>query len=77
MIPESNGEARPVEEVDIFKTERAGVLWRGTFSSLEAAKTRINELLVSDPAEYFTHSQSTGNKIFFEPNGHNGHSGTR
>jgi hypothetical protein len=76
MIPESKGDARPVfEEVDIFKMESAGVLWRGSFSSFEAARARINQLLVSDPGEYFTHIQSTGNKIFFTPNGHNGHNG--
>jgi hypothetical protein len=73
MIPESNGEARRAsEEVDIFKMEQAGVQWRGSFSSLEAAKARINQLLVTDPGEYFTHIQSTGNKIFFKPNNHNG-----
>jgi hypothetical protein len=79
MIPESNGDAKSAfDEVDIFKTEPAGaILWRGSCASLEAAKARINELLVSDPGEYFAHSQSTGNKMFFKPNGHNGHNGTR
>lgn len=77
MIPESNGKARRAfEEVDIFKMEQAGVLWCGSFSSLEAAKARINELLVSKPGEYFTHVHSNGNKLFFKPNGHNGHNGT-
>jgi hypothetical protein len=76
MIPEGNrGTRRAYEEVDIFKMEHAGVVWRGSFSSLEAAKERITQLLVSDPGEYFTHIQSTGNKIFFTPNGHNGHNG--
>ena len=79
MIPEGNGEAKNAfEEVDIFKTESAdSVLWRGSSASLDAATAHINELLVSDPGEYFTHNQSTGNKIFFKPYGHNGHSGTR
>jgi hypothetical protein len=73
MIPESNGEAKHAfEEVDIFKMEHAGVLWRGVFSTLEAAQARIKQLLVSDPGEYFTHTQSTGNKIFFKPNGRSG-----
>ena len=77
MISE-NGEARHAfEEVDIFKMEHAGVLWRGSFSSLEAAKARINQLLVSDPGEYFIHNHPTGHRIFFKPNGHNGHKGTR
>lgn len=77
MIREGNGEARSAfDEVDVFKTEPAGeILWRGSFASLEAAQARINELLVSDPAEYFIHNQSTGNKMFFKPNGHNGHNG--
>lgn len=69
---------RAFDEVDIFKTEPAGaIMWRGSFATLEAAKARINELLVSDPGEYFAHSQSTGNKMFFKPNGHNGHNGTQ
>lgn len=82
MIPEGNGAARRAfEEVDIFQMEQSGVVWRGSFSSLEAAKARINQLIVSDPAEYFTYNQSTGTKIFFKPNGHNGnnhngHNGT-
>ena len=76
MIREGNVEARrALEAVDIFKMEQAGVLWCGSFSSLEAATARINQLLVSDPGEYFTHIQSTGNKRFFKPNGHNGHNG--
>ena len=79
MIPESNGAARSAfDEVDIFKTEPAGaILWRGSCTGLEAAKARINELSVSDPGEYFVHSQSTRPRIFFKSNGHNGHSGTR
>jgi hypothetical protein len=79
MIPGSNGETRHAcDDVDILKTESADtVLWRGTFSSLEAATARIKQLLVSEPGEYFTHSQSTGNKLFFKLNGHNGHNGTR
>ena len=73
MIPAGNGEARRVfEEVDIFKMEVAGILWRGAFSNLDAAKTRIKQLLASDPGEYFTYIHSTGNKLFFKPNGHNG-----
>ena len=73
----SDSEAKcPFDEVDIFRAEPGGaIVWRGSFASREAAETRINELLVSDPAEYFTHSQSTGNKVFFKPNGHNGHNG--
>jgi len=73
MIPGSNGETRHAcDDVDIFKTESADtVLWRGAFSSLEAGTARIKQPLVSEPGEYFTHSQST------EPNGHNGHNGTR
>ena len=77
MTPENGETGNAFEEVDIFKMELAGVLWRGAFSSLEGATTRIKQLLVSDPGEYFTHVQSTGSKIFFKPNGHNGHNGTR
>ena len=69
--PEAN---RMSEELDVFKTLPNGeVLWRGSFSSLETAKTRINELLVSDPGEYFIHSHPTGEQLFFKPTGHNGH----
>ena len=83
MILEGDDETkRGFEAVDIFRTEGGGVLWLGSFSSLEAAKVRINELLISDPGEYFTYHQSTEHKVFFKPNGlkpngHNGHNGTR
>lgn len=70
MIPESNGEAKHVfEEVDIFKTEGSGVLWLGSCSSLEAAQVRINELLISDPGEYFTYNQPTGHKVISNQTG--------
>ena len=73
MIPEGNQEPKHVfEEVDVFKTADGGVLWLGSFSSLEAAQVRINELLLSEPGEYFTYNQPTGHKVFFKPNGHNG-----
>ena len=55
MTPEKGETGHAFEEVDILKMELAGVLWRGAFSSLEAA-------LVSAPGEYFTHVQSTGSK---------------
>ena len=82
MIPENCGARCAFEAVDIFRKEAAGILWLGSFSSLEAAKTRINELLVSDPGEYFSYNQPTGHKVFFKSNGHNGnnhngHNGTR
>lgn len=35
----------------------------GHFSNLEAAETRINELLASDPSEYFIHCHPTGQKL--------------
>ena len=75
MIPRNREMKIACEEVDVFKMEDAAVLWRGAFLSLEAATARINQLLVSDPGEYFTHIQSTGNKVFFKANGHNGHNG--
>ena len=77
MISEYGEVRRAFDEVDIFKKEGTSVLWLGSFSSLEAAKTRINELLISDPGEYFTYNQSTEHKVFFKPNGHNGHNGTQ
>ena len=76
VIPEGGtpGANRVFEELDVFKTLMGGdVLWCGSFSSLEAAKTRIDKLLDSEPAEYFIHSHPTGQKLFFKPNGHNGH----
>ena len=72
MIPENGGGRHAYEQVDVFKKEGAGVLWLGSFSNVEAAKLRINELLISDPGEYFTFNQSTEHKVFFKPNGHNG-----
>jgi hypothetical protein len=68
--PEAN---RVYQELDVFKTLSNGdVLWCGSFSNFEAAKTRIDKLLISDPGEYFIHSYPTGQKFFFKPNGHNG-----
>ena len=73
MIPEGNHQPKHgFEKVDVFKTDGDGVLWLGSFSTPEAAKVRINELLISDPGEYFTYNQSTEIKVFFKPNGHNG-----
>jgi hypothetical protein len=77
MTSENGGTGNAFEEVDIFKMEPAGVLWRGVCSNLEGAKIRIKKLLVSDPGEYFIHTQSTGNKIFFKPKGPNGHNGAQ
>lgn len=70
MITEGNdGPKHVFEEVDIFKTDGVSVLWLGSFPNLEAAKARINELLISDPGEYFTYNQPTEHKVFFKPNG--------
>jgi hypothetical protein len=73
MILENDKAKLAFEEVDIFKTGAAdSVLWRGSSASLDAATAHINELLVSDPGEYFAHIHPTGQKLFFKPNGHNG-----
>lgn len=77
MTPENGETGNAFEEVDIFKMELSGALWRGAFSSFEDAETRIKQLLVSDPGEYFTHVHSSGSKIFFKPNGADEHDGTR
>jgi hypothetical protein len=77
MTPENGETGNAFEEVDIFKMELSGALWRGAFSSFEDAQTRIKQLLASDPGEYFTHVHSSGSKIFFKPNGANGHTGAR
>ena len=52
MTPENGETGNAFEEVDIFKMELSGALWRGAFSSFEDAQTRIKQLLVSDPGEF-------------------------
>jgi hypothetical protein len=57
-----------VAPFDVFKHEPDGSLcWCGAFQDFEAAKTKVRELLVSSPGEYFIFSQSTGNKLYIKP----------
>jgi hypothetical protein len=57
-----------VAPFDVFKHEPDGCLcWCGAFQDLEAAKTKVRELLVSSPGEYFIFSQSTGNNLYMKP----------
>lgn len=57
------------EELDVFKIVADGdIVWCGSFSNFEAAKTRIEKLLASDPGEYFIHRYRTGQKLFFKAN---------
>ena len=53
-----------VAPFDVFKHEPDGSLyWCGAFQYLEAAKTKVRELLASSPGEYFIFSQTTGHKL--------------
>jgi hypothetical protein len=75
VVPEGRtpGVKHGYEELDVFKNLPDGdIVWCGSFSNFEAAKTRIDKLLASDPGEYFIHSYPTGRKLFFKANGHNG-----
>ena len=50
-------------DVDIFKSDRRGVLWVGVASDLESAKAHIQALGKSQPGEYLIMDQRTGDKI--------------
>lgn len=67
VIEKSTSEANHgYDELDVFKTLPSGeVMWCGSFASLESAEARINELLVTDPGEYFIHNQRSGQESFY------------
>jgi hypothetical protein len=55
---------------DLFRTEADGsVKWLGVSADLDAAKARVLELSAASPGEYFGFSQTTGNKLFIQPDG--------
>jgi hypothetical protein len=56
-----------VPPLDIFKVEGADVLWLDAVSTLEEAKTRIQNLARSSPGEYFVFDQHTGQKTVVTP----------
>ena len=68
VIEKSTPEANHgYDELNVFKTLPGGeVIWCGSFASLESARTRINELLVTEPGEYLIHNHRSGQKLFFK-----------
>jgi hypothetical protein len=56
---------------DLFRTEVDGsVKWLGVCVDLDAAKSRVIELSLTLPGEYFIFSQTTERKLFIKPDGH-------
>jgi hypothetical protein len=56
---------------DLFRTEADGsVKWLGVCADLDAAKSRVIELSLALPSEYFIFSQTTGRRMFIARDGH-------
>jgi hypothetical protein len=58
-----------VTSLDIFKISGGGVLWRDAVATLETAKARIRQFVLSSPGEYFILDQKTGQRFFVTPLG--------
>ncbi|MGA7919526.1 MAG: hypothetical protein WCA38_07620 [Candidatus Acidiferrales bacterium] len=56
-----------VPPFDIFKVLDGEPVWVEAIATLEDAKTRVRELMLSDTREYLILSQVTGNKISVKP----------
>jgi hypothetical protein len=55
---------------DLFRTEVDGsVKWLGVCVDLDAAKSRVIELSLTLPGEYFIFSQTTERKLFIKLDG--------
>jgi hypothetical protein len=55
---------------DLFRTEADGsVKWLGVCVDLDAAKSRVIELSLALPGEYFIFSQTSERKLFIKPDG--------
>lgn len=52
-----------VPSLDIFRLESGGVLWCGAAATLESAKERIEQLVLSSPGSYIVFNQTTGKRI--------------
>jgi hypothetical protein len=56
-----------MRSLDLFRAKPDGTIeWCGSFFSMEAAKAKLQELLVAEPDDYFILDQVTGQKI--DPN---------
>jgi hypothetical protein len=59
--------ALAMRSLDLFRAKPDGTIeWCGTFFSMEAAKAKLQELLVAEPGDYFILDQVTGQKT--DPN---------
>jgi hypothetical protein len=56
-----------VPPFDIFKTVDGHFLWVAGVPTLDAAKTRVKELMAERPTVYLIFSQRTGHKIYLKP----------
>jgi hypothetical protein len=56
-----------VPPFDIFKIVDGHFLWVETVPTLDAAKTRVKELMAEGPTVYLIFSQRTGHKISLKP----------
>jgi hypothetical protein len=55
---------------DLFRAEADGsVKWLGVCADLDAAKQRVLKLSVALPADYFIFSQTSGDRMFIQPDG--------
>ena len=55
---------------DLFRTEADGsVKWLGVCVDLDAARSRVIELSLALPVEYFIYSQATEKRLFIKSDG--------
>jgi hypothetical protein len=52
--------------LDLFRTTSEGTEWVGTFSDLDAAKTKLTELAEISAGDYSIFDQSTGERLFYQ-----------
>jgi hypothetical protein len=60
-----------IAPLDIFLTESDGstVLWKGSETTMEAARDRVRELAIAQPGEYVIQSLQTGHKSVIKLDG--------
>jgi len=52
---------------DLFRVVAGNPIWIETAQTLDAAKTRIDELMRADSCEYLILSQKTGKQLSIKP----------
>ena len=61
---------------DIFRVESGGVRWMECVTSLEDAKTRVQQIAAGAAGEYIIVDQRTGNRLFLKGDGSNSDGGS-